>query len=209
MNDTLVQNVLIVDDSRSDLLYLQGIVKSPTRNVVTATSGRDALELLPQHDFALALLDVQLPGMNGFETAEEIRSQEQASHMPIIFVTAVHTMEEHVFKGYDAGAVDYLFKPVEPRLLRGKVQVFCELHEQQAVIQTQLSEIREKNDVLRRQLGEIEMLRGLIPICASCKKVRDDSGFWESIESYLADHIDAEFSHSICPDCLKKLYPEL
>jgi hypothetical protein len=94
-------------------------------------------------------------------------------------------------------------------LLRSKVNVFCELSSQRIVIQEQLKEIQAKNDVLNRQIEEIKTLRGLVPICAKCKNVRDDSGFWQTIEAYVCDHSEAEFSHSLCPECTNLLYPGL
>jgi len=147
--------------------------------------------------------------MNGFETAERIRDDERTQDVPIIFVTATGCEEETIFQAYVAGAVDYLIKPVEPKLLRSKVDVFCQLSAQRLLIQEQLQEIRAKNDVLHRQLEEIKTLRGLVPICAKCKSVRDDSGFWQCIENYVSEHSEAEFSHSLCPDCKDELYPGL
>ncbi|MCH8204549.1 MAG: response regulator, partial [Candidatus Hydrogenedentes bacterium] len=126
-----------------------------------------------------------------------------------IFVTATGLEEETIFQGYDAGAVDYLFKPVEPNLFRSKVNVFCQLSAQRLLIQEQLQEIQAKNDALRHQLEEIKTLRGLVPICAKCKNVRDDSGFWQCIENYVSEHSEAEFSHSLCPNCKEELYPGL
>ena len=208
MNVNPEQHILIVDDSAADLLYLNRLLTTEGREISTATTGEEAVETVSAHDFAVVVLDVQLPGMDGYETAERIRANaEEGSGVPIIFVTATRTAADQVFKGYDSGAVDYLFKPVEPSLLRSKVQVFCELHGQRNVIAVQLKEIRTKNEELEQRLREIKTLRGLIPICASCKKVRDDSGYWESIESYVSERSAAEFSHSVCPDCAAELYP--
>jgi len=203
------QSVLIVDDSPTDLLYLTRVLERPDRHVISASSGEEALQVLKGFECALVLLDIHLDGLNGFETAEKIRAQERLRHLPIIFITATLREQEHVFRGYDAGAVDYLFKPLEANLLRSKVNVFCELSAQRVVIQEQLKEIQAKNEVLHRQIEEIKTLRGLVPICARCKNVRDDSGFWQTIEAYVCDHSEAEFSHSLCPECTNVLYPGL
>lgn len=203
------QAVLVVDDNPTDRRYVARLLEGPDRHIVTAGGGEEALALLPDHDFALIILDVQMDGMSGFETAEKIRTDEKTQDVPIIFVTATSRGEEAIFRGYDTGAVDYLFKPVESNLLRSKVKVFCQLSAQRLLIRQQLEEIQAKNDVLRRQLDEIRTLRGLVPICAKCKNVRDDSGFWQSIEIYVSEHSEAEFSHSLCPHCRDVLYPGL
>lgn len=202
------QTVLLVDDSPVDLLASGKVLEAPGREVVTASSGEEALELAVNLELALIVLDVFMEGIDGFETAERLRRQDALTHVPIIFLTGASTSEEQVFKGYDSGAVDYLFKPVEPHLLRSKAEVFCELSAQKALIQEQLNEIQRKNEELRRQLEEINTLRGLIPICAACKNVRDDSGYWQSIEGYLSSRSEAEFSHAVCPECARKLYPD-
>jgi len=203
------QSVLVVDDSPTDLRYIGRLLEAPDRHILTASSGEEALKILRGVEFALVILDVHMEGMDGFETAESMRDDERTQDIPIIFVTATGLEEETVFQGYDAGAVDYLFKPVEPNLLRSKVNIFCQLSAQRLLIQDQLKEIQAKNDVLRRQLEEIKTLRGLVPICAKCKSVRDDSGFWQCIENYISEHSEAEFSHSLCPDCRDELYPGL
>jgi len=203
------QSVLVVDDSPTDLRYIGRLLEAPDRHVLMAASGEEALSILEDVELTLVILDVHMDDMDGFETAERMRDDDRARNIPIIFVTATGLEEETVFQGYDAGAVDYLFKPVEPNLLRSKVNVFCQLSSQRLLIQNQLNEIQAKNDVLRRQLEEIKTLRGLVPICAKCKSVRDDSGFWQCIENYISEHSEAEFSHSLCPDCRDELYPGL
>ena len=203
------QSVLIVDDNPTDTLFLTRLLERTDRHIIAAKSGEEALHILKGFEFALVLLDVHLEGLSGFETAERIRADERTRHLPVIFITATSREDESVFRGYDAGAVDYLIKPIEPNLLRSKVNVFCELSAQRLVIQEQLKEIQAKNEVLNRQIEEIKTLRGLVPICARCKNVRDDSGFWQTIEAYVSDHSEAEFSHLLCPECTGVLYPGL
>ncbi|BDQ36118.1 two-component system response regulator [Pseudodesulfovibrio nedwellii] len=126
MSDTV--DVLVVDDERINLKLVEGILKGYDFNLVTALSGAQALECLSNHDFAVALLDVMMPGMDGFELAERIRSSESTRDIPIIFITAISKDQRHVFRGYELGAVDYLFKPVEPEVLRSKMNIFADLH---------------------------------------------------------------------------------
>jgi len=116
-------NVLLVDDRPENLLALEGILEPLHQNLLYAYSGVDALRQLLQHDVAVILLDVQMPELDGFETASLIKQRERTKHIPIIFVTAISKDEEQVFRGYSAGAVDYVFKPFSPEVLRSKVSV--------------------------------------------------------------------------------------
>ncbi|MBU1228468.1 MAG: EAL domain-containing protein [Proteobacteria bacterium] len=128
-------DILAVDDEPVNLLLLSGLLRRQGINLVTARSGFEALKLLPRHDFALILMDVMMPGMDGFTTAERIRADEATRHIPIIFVTAISKEQRHVFKGYEAGAVDYLIKPFEHDILKSKVQVFVDMHRQRQALQ--------------------------------------------------------------------------
>lgn len=202
------QNILMVDDRPENLLALENLLESPDLNIFKALSGNEALSLVLEHDFALVLLDVQMPEIDGFEIARLMRGNSKTKNIPIIFITAISKDEEYVFKGYGSGAVDYLYKPIIPEILKSKVKVFCELYRQNAIIKQQLKENEEKNEILKKQLDEIKTLRGLLPICASCKKIRNDEGLWEAVEMYIHRHSEADFTHSICPACLERLYPE-
>lgn len=122
---------LLVDDLEENLLVLEALLRREGLELLTARSGREALELMLEHEFALALIDVQMPEMDGFELAELMRGTERTRHVPIIFVTAGMQERHRVFKGYDAGAVDFLFKPLEPQILRHKTETFFQLHRQQ------------------------------------------------------------------------------
>ena len=140
-------SILVVDDRRENLIAMEALLGSLGREIVTAESGEDALRRLLADDFAVILLDVQMPGMDGFETARYIRDRPRSRHVPIIFVTAVSTETDHVFAGYQAGAVDYLLKPVNPDVLRSKVSVFLELYEANQRLRRQ-AELRAVHDSL-------------------------------------------------------------
>ena len=120
-------NILIVDDRPENLLTLESILESPELNIIKAGSGNEALGLLLEYEVALVLMDVQMPGMDGFETAEIMRSSERTKHIPIIFVTAISKQRKHIFKGYETGAVDYLYKPLDLEILKSKISAFMEL----------------------------------------------------------------------------------
>ena len=156
-------NVLLVDDHPENLLALEAILEKLDQNLVRATSGMEALRCLLNQDFAVILLDVQMPGMNGFETAALIRERERSRYTPIIFLTAINRSDTHVSKGYSLGAVDYLFKPLEPEILISKVAAFVSLFEksQQVQRQAQLLEatnIELETEIKSRQRAE-ELLR--------------------------------------------------
>ena len=125
---------LVVDDTEENLVALEALLRREGLQVLMARSGIEALELLLVHDVALALLDVQMPGMDGFELAEIMRGTERTKHVPIIFVTAGTHDPQRVFKGYEFGAVDFLYKPVDPNVLRSKADVFFELHRQRQAL---------------------------------------------------------------------------
>lgn len=203
MSEVHRPQVLIVDDSPLARQITTKQLESLDVEVLTVTSGEEAIDVFQVQDLAIILMDVVMDGIDGFETARRIRELDHPnSGVPVIFVTASLTDSENIFKGYESGAVDYLLKPVDVKPLCSKVGVFCQLHAQRA-------EIIEKNRVLETYIEEINQLRGLVPICAQCKNVRDDEGFWHSVEHYFTDKRDAEFSHSICPDCREELYPDV
>lgn len=119
-------NILLVDDRPENLITLEGILESPEISIFKAYSGNEALSLMFETDFALVLLDVQMPVMDGFETAEIMRSSERTRNVPIIFVTAISTERKHIFKGYEKGAVDYLYKPLDLEILKSKIKAYIE-----------------------------------------------------------------------------------
>jgi len=143
-------NFLLVDDLEENLLALEALLQREGLTCLKARSGEEALELLLAQEVALALLDVQMPGMDGFELAEFMRGSERARHIPIIFVTAGSADLQRRFRGYEAGAVDFIQKPIEPTVLRSKANVFFELHRQRQQILAQRDELEAAAQALRR-----------------------------------------------------------
>jgi PAS domain S-box-containing protein len=135
-------DVLLVDDRQENLLALEAILDPLGLHLVRASSGEEALREVLRREFAVILLDVQMPGMNGFETAKVIKSRERSRHVPIIFLTAISKEEQYVFEGYSVGAVDYLSKPFHPDVLRSKVSVFVELHQKSRQLREQEQRLR-------------------------------------------------------------------
>jgi PAS domain S-box-containing protein len=148
-------NILLVDDRPENLLALQAILEPLEQTLLFAQSGEDALRQLLQREVAVILLDVQMPDLDGFETARLIKQRARTSHVPIIFVTAISKEDEQVFRGYSAGAVDYVFKPLNPDVLRSKVAVFIELHEKNEQLRLQAEQLKEQELAeLRRESEE-------------------------------------------------------
>jgi two-component system, sensor histidine kinase and response regulator len=144
-------NILLVDDEPDSLIALDAILDGLEQTLVKAVSGREALSQVLERDFAVILLDVQMPGMSGIETAELIRARDRSSHTPIIFLTGSVRSAEMMFKGYSAGAVDYLMKPIEPEVLRAKVEVFVELALGRATLQQEVAERKR----IAAEIGEL------------------------------------------------------
>ncbi len=145
--------ILLVDDLEENLLALSALIDQPHIEVLKARSGEEALELLLVHDVALALLDVQMPEMDGFELAELMRGVERTRHVPIIFVTAGAHEWQRIFRGYDAGAVDFLFKPVDAHILGHKVKTFVTLYQKRLLLAKQVAQIQQLNQELSSTLA--------------------------------------------------------
>jgi signal transduction histidine kinase len=137
-------NILVVDDRRENLTALVALLEAPDRKLFTASSGREALELVLKHDFALALLDVEMPVMDGYETAQLLRGTKRTRLVPIIFITAGDITEESAFRGYESGAIDFLFKPINAHMLESKVRLFVELHRRTRELEQTTAKLRER-----------------------------------------------------------------
>jgi len=154
MSEEPVVNLLLVDDREENLVALRAILEPLGENLISARSGEEALRALLHEDFACILLDVQMPGLDGFDTADLIKQRERSKSIPIIFLTAISKEEQHVFRGYSAGAVDYLFKPFDPQVLRSKVAVFIDLHRKTAELRRQGELLRERDVTEERRVSE-------------------------------------------------------
>ncbi|MBM9616743.1 response regulator [Desulfobulbus rhabdoformis] len=194
------RSILVVDDNPDNLRLLEKLLTEHHYKVRLATSGSRALATVRKEAPDLILLDIMMPEMDGFEVCRQLKSIEQTAHIPIIFISAVSEIIDKV-KAFSLGAVDYILKPFQEDEVLARVKTHLTL----SILQRQLE---KKNAALEEALAEIKILRGIIPICASCKKIRNDDGYWQQIESYIREHSDAQFSHSICEECAQKLYSD-
>jgi PleD family two-component response regulator len=193
-------NILAVDDTRPNLRLLVGILAEGGYKVRPAANGRMALEAAKVEPPDLILLDIMMPEMNGFEVCRQLKADERTRDIPIIFISALDETLDKV-KAFAIGGVDYITKPFQAEEVLARVKTHLTIRNLQKSLQ-------EQNRQLQEALANVKTLKGLLPICANCKKIRDDEGYWQQVEVYVRDHSEAEFSHGICPDCIKKLYPE-
>ena len=169
--------------------------------VVVTTNGREAWQALERENAPpLALLDCAMPELDGAELCRRLRETSD-SQLPYIILLTPREGKENIVAGLQAGVDDYMTKPFDPEELRARVQVGVRVVSLQSALTDRFTELE---DALRR----IKRLHGLLPICASCKKIRDDKGYWNQLEVYIRDHSEAEFSNSICPGCVRELYPD-
>jgi phosphoserine phosphatase RsbU/P len=220
-NAKLDSRLLIVDDIPENIKVLGASLKHAGYILTFATNGAQALEIAKHNNIDLILLDIMMPGMDGYEVCEALKNEEGTKDVPVIFITA-KTQKEDIIRGFEAGAVDYITKPFNAAELSARVQTHLELEKSRQIIAHQARELAwankrlvEKNIKLQKAIDEIEALKGLLPVCSSCKKIRsantdpDKADSWVSLEAYLHKHTAVEVTHSICPECMAKLYPDL
>ncbi|MCP5069136.1 MAG: response regulator, partial [bacterium] len=183
--------ILIVDDESVVRQVLRHHLVPQGYRVLDASSGARALELLESEAIDLVLLDIMMPRMTGYEVCRTIREASSRDELPVIFLSAKDRQQDRV-AGFDVGANDYLAKPIGRSELLARVDAHLEL-------------LR----VYRRREEEVQELRGLLPICSYCKKIRDDDGYWSQIEVYISRHSEAQFSHGICPGCVTEHHPDI
>src|SRR3981081_952863 len=151
-------SILAVDDDSRSLMALQGLLSDMPLKLVTARSGDEALRCVLKQDFAVILMDARMPGVDGFETARLIRERERSRHTPIIFLTGAYEDVHSVFRGYEAGAVDYIVKPLVPEILKSKISVFVELYNKNAGLIREIAERKRAEEHLRKSEENLRAL---------------------------------------------------
>jgi PAS domain S-box-containing protein len=200
-------NILLVDDRPENLLALEAILEPLEQNLLYAHSGEEALRQLLHHDVAIILLDVQMPLLDGFETAKLIKQRERTKYIPIIFVTAISKDEEHVFRGYSAGAVDYVFKPFSPDVLRSKVAVFIELHEKTNQLRQQAELLKEQELAELRRESE-ERYRFLAEAQPDQIWTAMPNGELDYVNQRVLDYFDTSFSEHVAEGWIQVTHPD-
>jgi phosphoserine phosphatase RsbU/P len=193
--------VLIADDDLTSRIMLASVLEKCGHSVVTATNGGEAWAALQQADPPrLGILDWIMPVLDGAEICRRARASE-IERPPYLILLTSRVEKTDIVEGLDAGANDYISKPFDPLELKARVDVGCRMVSLADHLADSIKELREA-------LAQIKTLRGIVPICASCKKIRDDKGYWNQVEAYVSSHSEAHFSHGLCPDCLPRFFPE-
>jgi len=169
--------VCVVDDNPQNLKVLGTLLKKNNYEPAVFLSGKEFLKFIETEPPDLILLDIMMPEMDGFEVCRKIKARPEAKGIPVIFITAKSASED-IVKAFELGAVDYVTKPFNHAELLARVKTHV----------------------------EIKILRGIVPICTNCKKIRDDKGLWEQVETYISRYSDIMFSHGLCPSCMDKMY---
>ena len=193
---------MIVDDD-PDLLFASArIIKSANYEVLTAATAGQCMEIVKNNRPDLILLDVILPDADGQALCSQIKADPALNKIFVVLISGTKTDSAEQADGLDIGADGYIARPISNRELLARVNAMVRI----------LRAERERDQLiiqLKETLAKVKKLSGLLPICAGCKKIRDDQGYWQQIESYLNEHSDAIMSHGICPECAEKYYPDL
>ena len=201
--------ILIAEDDCTSRAILTAFLKKNNYEVIESENGAEALAEMQKPDAPrLAILDRLMPEMDGVEVIRHIRTL-QDTHTPYLIMLTSLGAKDDIIAGLDAGANDYLSKPFDPGELRARIAVGKRLIETQEALIESRAMLAAKLQELRLALEQIKTLRGIVPICANCKKIRSDDGYWQQVEVYVRDNTEAEFTHGICPECIEKLYPDL
>ncbi len=195
--------ILIAEDDAVSRLVLERALQKWGHEPVLACDGQAALDVLAQPNSPpLAILDWMMPVLDGTEVCRQVRARPQSLPTYIILLTARYQKED-VVSGLESGADDYMTKPFHHQELRSRIRVA------ERIIDLQRS-LAERISQLETALSQVKQLKGLLPICSYCKKVRNDANYWEQVETFIGDHSELQFSHGICPTCWKQVVePEM
>jgi len=190
MSATEKVNILLVDDRRENLMALEGILKGLGQNLVKATSGAEALKYLLRNEVAVILLDVEMPDMDGFQTATLIRDRDKTKHTPIIFLTAISKSDIHVSQGYSLGGVDYIFKPFAPDVLRSKVAAFVQMFQQRREAQRQSTLLKAESDFVTAVLDTVA---GFVLVLDSDARILRVNRSWEEMTGFSFEEVKGNY----------------
>jgi DNA-binding response OmpR family regulator len=200
-------DVLIVDDEPDIIIILRKYLEKCGLGVLTAQNGREAIEILHKSDVRLVVTDRMMPEMDGITLCRSIRASELSGYVYIIILT-VSGSKEDIVDGINAGADDYVTKPFNLEELKVRVDSGLRVLALEQSLHEKIKEEEILVGELKAALDQVQKLSGMLPICATCKKIRDDKGYWNKIETYICEHSEAKFTHGMCPDCAKEYRSE-
>jgi sigma-B regulation protein RsbU (phosphoserine phosphatase) len=192
--------ILIAEDDHISRKILQTILTKQGNEVTAAEDGLKALEALQRETPDILITDWMMPDLDGLQLSRQVRELDLPSYVYVILLTAL-TEKQRIIEGLDAGADDYITKPYD------KTELMARVRAGERVIRLEKT-LRERNEALSDALAQVKQLKGIVPICMHCKRIRNDENYWQQVEVYVAEHTEADFSHSICPECLEKHYPD-
>lgn len=193
--------ILIAEDDSTSRAMLAAVLRMGGHEVVETADGQEALDAMTRLDAPpMAILDWMMPKKDGPDVVRCLREREW-DYSPYLVLLTAKDKKEDIISGLECGANDYLTKPFDVGELRARVEVGKRMLDLQEALNSKVNE-------LRQTLAEVKALRGILPICAQCKKIRDDAGYWQQVEDYVHAHSEARFSHGVCPECMKALYPD-
>ncbi len=208
MKPKKIAKILIVDDIEDNIKLISIILKSEMYDVYEALSGEEAIKKAKETKPDLILLDVMMPGMDGYTVCEKLKEDPDTENIPIIFITAKAEMKD-IVKGFKIGAVDYIKKPFRAEEIRVRVNIHIELKKTKDILEKKFDKERKLTKELQEALSKVKTLSGLLPICCYCHKIKDDKGYWQRVDEYIRRHSDADFTHGICGDCREKVMKDL
>ncbi len=205
-------DIVLVDDNTNNLRILSIMLKKTGYEVRPTNSGKMALSAIHAKPPALVLLDIMMPGMDGFQVCENLKSIKTTQDIPVIFISAMDDTSEKV-KAFNLGCVDYITKPFQEEEVIARVKTHLKMEslkknimEKNDSLEKEISKSKKLNRDLQEAMDNLKTLKDLLPICSNCRKIRDDNGYWKKIEYYIQTHTNTVFSHGICPDCSDALY---
>ncbi len=194
--------ILVVDDEPINIQLITSALKDEY-DILAALNGYDAIGQLKEHNPDLVLLDVMMPDLSGFEVCRIIKSDATFTEIPVIFLTALDSLEGEL-QGLELGGIDYLTKPINFDLLKLRVRNHIALKVRNDLVKEQRDLLACQKQELEAALARVKQLEGIIPICMYCKKIRNDQNSWQQLEIYITEHSEAMFSHGMCPHCAEE-----
>jgi len=199
--ENAVHKILIIEDHPATRKLLSDILGREYQLLI-ASNGEEALGFMRENfeTIDLILLDIIMPGMNGYEVCQKVKEDRRTRDIPVIFLTVMEEEHDEAY-GFSVGVADYIVKPIS------RLRLLARIRNQLALRQKQ-REVEQKNLELQAALEQIKTLQGILPICSFCKQIRNDQGSWQRLEEFIQAHSGAEFSHCVCPKCMKVQYPD-
>lgn len=201
--------VLVTDDDPEIRLVSTMLLRRAGYEVLEASTGKECLDIVRDHHPDLVLLDVMLPDMTGVEVCGQIKNDESFKDIFVILASGIKVSSAHQADGLDIGADGYIVRPIPNKEFLARVKAGERIKRAEDALREKEKQQQTLIAELEAAFAEIKTLKGCIPICASCKKIRDDEGYWNQLEAYISKHTDAIFTHGICPTCLEQARAEM